>query len=330
MMKQRESSVTHLLAKYWLETAVGVIAVLVLLVGIVVSEGGRRDSSEHAQEGSNEGDLPRAVAVLHGKPTASLDAVLFDSTKQSFHYSSGAQIRIPYGETLSLLGWAVARTSKSSPSSTFVQVDGFARGQASLNDRPDVAAALQNPAYSKSGFTFSLPPTLLTLGTHTLALLVEDASRSGYYVEPNWLKVVVVSRNGETSQATDTPNYSIDEVSVAGQQSPIVAGKPVVAVVRGHQIIQVAGWAVDASAGATAGGVSAVIDGVKVIPGTYGAQRPDVASAFHNDQLTPSGFVVIIPTVGLSAGKHYVSLRVLNNGGSGYSLIKDRIVVDVE
>jgi hypothetical protein len=329
MMKQRESSFTHLLAKYWLETAIGVIAVLVLLVGIVVSQSGRRDSSEHAREGSNEGDLPRAVAVLHGKPTASLDAVLFDSTKQSFHYSIGAQIRIPYGETLSLLGWAVDRASKSSPSSIFVQVDAYARGQASLNERPDVAAALQNPAYSRSGFTFSLPPTLLTPGTHTLALLVEDASRSGYIVEPNWLKVVVPS-NGAKSQATGPPNYSIDEVSVAGQQSPIVAGKPIVAVVRGHQIIQVAGWAVDASAGAAAGGVSAVIDGVKIIPGTYGAQRPDVASALHNDQLTPSGFVVIIPTLGLSAGKHHVSLRVLNNGGSGYSLIKDRIVIDVE
>jgi hypothetical protein len=51
-------------------------------------------------------------------------------------------------------------------------------------DRADVAAALKNPAYAKSGFQFTMPSSQFSKGVHAVAVRIINNDRSGYFETP--------------------------------------------------------------------------------------------------------------------------------------------------
>jgi hypothetical protein len=51
-------------------------------------------------------------------------------------------------------------------------------------DRPDVAAALKNPAYAKSGFQFTIPSSQFSKGAHAITVRIINKGRSGYFETP--------------------------------------------------------------------------------------------------------------------------------------------------
>ena len=48
-------------------------------------------------------------------------------------------------------------------------------------ERPDVAAALKNPAYDKSGFQFTIPASRFSKGLHTVSVRIINKDKSGYF-----------------------------------------------------------------------------------------------------------------------------------------------------
>lgn len=334
-MSQTQFNLTKFAAKYWLETTIGAIAILVLLVGIIVSQTNRQDTKGPATADSADAGTttPAVLAVLPGAAIVTLDALRFNDKKQPFHYQKDAKVTLTNGQALEIAGWAIDPSTQTAPSTVFVQVDGFARAQGLMGDRPDVATALKNPQYQKSGFGITIPPALLAPGTHHLAFLVEDAKKTGYYVNPDWLTVVVAPRHLVAAQARQLPgttNLSLDKVFVGNGTSVDMSQSPARATLHADESVTLQGWALDRSSNGLAGGVNAVIDGQKDIAGAYGLARPDVGSAFGSQLLAPSGFTVTIPAGSLSKGVHQVSLRIFNSDGSGYYLLRDKVQLTVD
>ncbi len=208
---QAAFSLTRFLAKYWLESTIGTLAILILLVGIVVSQTGSQGGV--AGTDATETAFPAAMGVLPGKPLFALDTISYDGKQQPPQHDRHVQLSIPAGETLQLLGWAVDQAAESAPSSIFVQVDEFARVQGILGNRPDVAQALRNPNYARSGYAFDIPASMLQPGGHHLSLLIGSGARSGFYVEPNWISLTVLGAppaSKKTGLLPGAPDYSLD------------------------------------------------------------------------------------------------------------------------
>jgi hypothetical protein len=80
------------------------------------------------------------------------------------------------------------------------------------------------------------------------------------------------------------------------------------------RLLVLSGWAVDEPAHRTAAAVYIDVDG-QLFPASYGSPRPDVAAALKEPGCERSGFKGMIQTI---PGSHKVSLRIVNNAGTGY------------
>ena len=264
---------TKFAAKYWLETTIGIVAGLVLLVGLIVSQSNHQPPLQ--PPAGDAASVPAtgglALGVLPDSPRVTVDSLKIGGQKQPVRFGPSATIVLTEGQGLELTGWAIDPSTKTAPVATFVQVDGFARAQGLISDRADVAQALKVPDYEKSGFDITVPSQLLPLGKHRLAFLAEDAKRTGYLVIPAWATVVVQARNlNAARQLPGKTKYSLDRI-VVGNHSPIGATEePSPATVHSNEPVVFEGWAIDSVAKAPAGGVAAIIDGKRDIVGTYG------------------------------------------------------------
>ena len=192
MINNSKFDLAALASKYWLEASVGLLALVILGAGFIISHkgSGNTQSSEDlaAANGSNSGNL----LVLNGPPLVLLDSVSYGSTNELAHYKRPYRLKVKEGQTLTLTGWAFDTTDQEAPAEVFAQVDTFARVRGLLADRPDVAKYLHDDRYTHVGYTFAVPPSTLTLGTHQLAFLAGNSAHSGYHVVPDWIEVEVV------------------------------------------------------------------------------------------------------------------------------------------
>jgi hypothetical protein len=84
-----------------------------------------------------------------------------------------ATIEARYNRPIVVRGWALDRATTGPPRAVYLVIDGrYTYRARSGESRPDVAAALGNPAAAGAGFTATLPPGMLTPGPHTLAVRV--------------------------------------------------------------------------------------------------------------------------------------------------------------
>jgi|HubBroStandDraft_6_1064221.scaffolds.fasta_scaffold82590_2 MoaA/NifB/PqqE/SkfB family radical SAM enzyme len=89
--------------------------------------------------------------------------------------------------------------------------------------------------------------------------------------------------------------------------------------------IDIDGWAVDAEAQSSAGGIEVVVDGT-AYPAQYGASRPDVVEAFRLGAYDKAGFWCQIPAEAFQPGLHSIALRVIAQDSRGYYATPTRAI----
>jgi hypothetical protein len=92
----------------------------------------------------------------------------------------------------SLMGWAVDSPAHRSAAAVFVLLDGKLVSSCPVaNARPDVAAALGNPAYGASGFACEIEPSDVVAGRHRIELdIVAQGGHTFYVAKPATALVV--------------------------------------------------------------------------------------------------------------------------------------------
>jgi hypothetical protein len=121
--------------------------------------------------------LPRLGAAVR----ITIDGVLAGTTPYPWE-SRDADASLRGDELLWVRGWAIDDVQGAPPAAVTLCVDERLEyfAQAGL-ERPDVAAALANPALSPCGFVACVPLAGLQLGDHHVAVRVIAADRSGYF-----------------------------------------------------------------------------------------------------------------------------------------------------
>ena len=115
---------------------------------------------------------------------------------------------------------------------------------------------------------------------------------------------------------------TIAGVEASRRDQPIV-------IPEGTSSVRVAGWAVDAEAGDTAGGVYVAIDG-KPFPAFYGVSKKEVAERLGAPVYEYSGFERAIPLSELGPGVHELSIIVVTNDEKKRYRPDREIVIEVE
>jgi hypothetical protein len=237
-----------------------------------------------------------------GAPFGSVDSAL-DATTHS--------ITVAHGDKLQVKGWAVDPQDGAPVSQVQILIDGAPVGTATLGQpRPDVAAALNNPAYLNSGWTFNYAASGLSLGSHTVTVIALDSLSLSTTLGTKQITVAATSAGA--------PFGSVDSALDATTGSITVAQ---------GDMLQVKGWAADPQDSAPVSQVQILIDGAPVGTATLGQTRPDVAAAYNNSAYLNSGWTFAQAASGLSLGSHTVTAIAYDSLGLSTTLGTKQITV---
>jgi hypothetical protein len=107
-----------------------------------------------------------------------------------------APIEVPAGGTIQVEGWAVDKPAGGLARAVLIIVDEQFPVQAEYGqERADVAEALGNAAYLKSGYSANIPSELLPPGRHTLEVRVVSQDGRSYYPSAPTTKVILRVRD---------------------------------------------------------------------------------------------------------------------------------------
>jgi hypothetical protein len=122
---------------------------------------------------------------------------------------------------------------------------------------------------------------------------------------------------------------SIDVISEGGTQTTVAGRSATHFSASRDDAVDLDGWAIDNAAHRPAAGVVALIDGQSVGMVHPGRQRPDVAAAFADRNLSASGFHLEIPAAVLPLGRHRLSFLLVNVRRDASRLVDLKIDLDV-
>jgi hypothetical protein len=95
------------------------------------------------------------------------------------------EIVIPASGSLGVVGWA-AELGGEPVSGVNIIIDQKSYPATYGVERADVAAALKNPGFSKSGFMLNMPASQLSSGAHTLTIRIINSARNAYVETPTF------------------------------------------------------------------------------------------------------------------------------------------------
>lgn len=223
---------------------------------------------------------------------------------------------IPRGAPVYVSGWLYGPDADGPPE-IVITVDGAFAGIATAGfARPDVAA-LHGAGAANCGFHAVLPSKAIAEGLRTFAA-VQLIDAMTYRVGPE--RPIVIARSAlrtEIATPVDPGVYVYLDRFVDGTQPPATPdGVPEYGA---RSTIGIIGWAADLSSRQPCAAVYALVDGVHVFRGRYGAERADVASAHDAPQLRFAGYEIRIDAGALEPGLHDVRVIALSAGGEGRS-----------
>src|SRR5664280_1486861 len=212
----------------------------------------------------------------------------FGSVDQVVDSSTGSTT-VSHADNLLVRGWAADIQDNAPVKQVQILVDGTAIGNATLGGaRPDVATALNNAAYTNSGWTFTYAALSLSVGTHTVSVVATDSVNLTTTIGSKSITVTGVAPFGSVDQAVDSAT-GLTTVSHADN-------------------LLVRGWAADIQDNAPVKPVLIMVDGTAIGNATLGGSRPDVATALNNAAYTNSGWTLTYAASGFSVGPHTVTV----------------------
>jgi hypothetical protein len=219
--------------------------------------------------------------------------------------------------TVTIHGRALDLPDRSAGEAVFAVVGStVARGIYDLL-RDDVAADQGTERYCTRGFTVAVPLASVPPSEHALRLRFVGAVGKTVYEGPA-IRVNVAARPSDDAPFVRTGEMTtahIDEAVVLDADGNARPHSRPLRLTRGAQLL-VSGWAIDAAAGTTAGGVHLWLDDLPTSSAAqYGLARSDVAAAFANPEFTACGFNALISTASMPAGMHELALLVLDRAG---------------
>jgi sugar lactone lactonase YvrE len=211
---------------------------------------------------------------------------------------------VPQTDSVFVSGWVADATDGAPLKNVKVYIDGNLAGTPILGiARPDVAAALNNPAYLDSGYQFYYSAATLSPGAHAVTVVAIDSGGRSTTFGPLTITV--------TGSSLPPPFGNLEVAEDSSTRSTTVSQS---------DSVYVAGWVADAADGAPLKNVKVYIDGNLVGTPILGIARPDVAAAYNSAAYLNSGYAFYYSAATLSPGTHAVTVVAIDSGGRSTTL----------
>jgi MoaA/NifB/PqqE/SkfB family radical SAM enzyme len=161
---------------------------------------------------------------------------------------------------------------------------------------------------------------------------IDAAAYGRIQFAPDNEEAVRLHNNGGSAQPSKPDGRSLPRIGnaalsniehISGVHVPFT---PVATIELGSaDFVAIDGWAVDAEAKGSAGGVEVVVDGT-AYPARYGASRPDVAQALRLGAYEKAGFWCQVPSEAFCTGLHTITLRIIAQNAEGYYASPARLI----
>jgi hypothetical protein len=79
--------------------------------------------------------------------------------------------------------------------------------------------------------------------------------------------------------------------------------------------MDISGWAIDGFAHSPASAVLLIVDNKQVFQPIYGLESHSAQDQLHDHKYFHSGFRMLLPTAGISQGRHYLTTKVVSRNG---------------
>ena len=186
-------------------------------------------------------------------------------------------------------------------------------------------ARLERPiTLSPAALTAVVACLLAFAGWRALAAIDVRAYAAGAAVTPGIAatpqpRIFDKTRLDALAQRQPATTASFDGALVEIHGAWHVQSLPTLAVKKGATL-KLVGWAADPATHLPSRGLMLIVDRVRRIDITneYGADREDVAAAFHNPAMRSTGYAALLPTSALAIGNHTVQLGIVTYDQSGY------------
>jgi len=173
------------------------------------------------------------------------------------------------------------------------------------------------------------------VGTLLLLLLVGYSAVAAWYAIPtlraryydNGRALVQVPLGSLTRDPRDDLPHAIDYLD-GGAQTTFRVDPSQPGDLGTTTTVAIGGWAIDRSAGAPVTTVFVTVDGERDYEAVYGDSRPDIAAQF-GPQYLKTGFDLILPTAGMTPGRHTLTLKIVAHDRSRYEEPADRVNFEV-
>ena len=222
-------------------------------------------------------------------------------------------------------GWAIDTATGKPASIVYIDINNkLFKAEYGLK-RHNVA----DESIKNSGFECILPVSEIGFFPRQVSLVVVTSDKKGYYENRDilWLSIVEKNvRSFEGLQILTNPGCILDSINnvivytITNKISFNIADT---------KYLSFSGWAIDSLASDLAGGVYIVIDKTNMFRALYGLKRIDVAEYFNTPQYMYSGFRCNIPIEKVGKGSHKLKLYVINNDYSGYYLIEQELIIEI-
>jgi hypothetical protein len=214
---------------------------------------------------------------------------------------------IAAGEVVDVRGWLVPPQASAE-----IEVDGHVRYPLTIGDpRPDVAAALRDPAAQFAGYRALVPTSDLETGRHEIALVArdDDGAESALAVRVFDVRVAVPVTDGDP-----VPGLADRYLDEAGAEHEIEGQTVQVAAA---EVVTIRGWAVDDVSLKPAQGAVALV-GEHVVPTVYGFERFDVVPTIGDAALRFCGFSASFPGSYVAKDGTTFKVALLTGGERGF------------
>jgi hypothetical protein len=228
-------------------------------------------------------------------PFGSLDQAIDSSTLKS---------TVAQTDSLLVTGWVADQTDGAPLSGITIYVDGKLIGSPTTGqNRSDVAAYFNKPAYALSGYKLVYPVAGLSIGTHAVTAMAIDKEGQSSNFGPIQITVVPKTVPPPFGNLEEAVDKTTGKTTISRADSLLVTG-----------------WVADQTDGAPLGNVKVYIDGNLAGTPTLGLNRSDVAAYFDNAAYTNAGYSFTYSAASLAVGTHQVTVVATDTGAQSTTL----------
>jgi hypothetical protein len=206
-------------------------------------------------------------------------------------------------------------------------VNGYQFRSQLIYERRDIVTKLNNENYNYSGWQIQIPDFAFCEGQNNVWITMVDEKNQVIFKETKAIEIPYYP-SPNFDHLADIEHDEVDAASFIDVLNQTLINKEnTILKTAGNPVIS--GWAFDSRSKKPGSKVILMI-GERQFVCDYGTEREDLAKAFNNTAVIPSGWQVEVPIQSISSGRYPLKVALITADGKYYQLSKESAFLTIK